>query len=329
MAVSQAAPVWPLLGDTPLVTIVTPSFNQGEFLAATIESVLAQDYPQIEYLVMDAGSTDGTLALLRGYTNRVRWVSQPDGGQADAINQGWRQGGGAVLAWLNADDVYMPGAVRGAVAALQAHPGAAGVYGDCDTIDQHGHTIGTHPTAPFDYVRLLRTALTPIPQPATFLRRAAVEQAGYLDDRLTMLLDLDLWLRLGATAPLRYIPARWACFREHAGSKTIARQAQAAPEVLAIYRRLFADPALPPAIAALEREATAGALVFAANSLFMAGQLRAARRYALRGMGQAAPRARVLALKILLIGAFGRSGLAAYLWGRHRARMLLRGRLRA
>ena len=315
---------WPALGPQPLVTVVTPSFNQGEFIAATVESVLAQDYPALEYFVMDAGSTDGTLDILRSYGERIRWVSAPDNGQADAINQGWRRGAGAIVAWLNADDLYQPGAVRAAIEQLRAHPHASGVYGDCAYIDERGEPIGAHPSAPFDYLRLVRTGMTPIAQPATFLRRAAVEQAGGVDERLHMVLDLDLWLRLGRLGPLVYVPETWAAFREHAGSKTIARQARAAPEVLATFERFFADPTLPPEIRALQAEALSSAQVFAGNALMMGGQLAAARRYALRGLPGAAPRIQLMALKVLLVSTLGRAGLAAYLWGRRGARAALR-----
>jgi glycosyltransferase involved in cell wall biosynthesis len=310
--------------SAPGVTIVTPSFNQGQYIEATIRSVLAQDYPAIEYIVMDGGSTDGTLEILRRYGDRLRWVSARDGGQADAINRGWRSGDGEILAWLNSDDVYLPGAVSAAVAALHQHPAALGVYGDCDYIDEHGRLIDTHPTGPFDYPALVRSLITPVPQPATFLRRDAVAAIGYLDEELSMVLDLDLWLRLGLRGPLVYLPRRLAHFREHASSKTVARQALAAPEILAIYRRLFARPDLPPAIRALEREAHSGALIMAGNSLLIAGRLAEARRHALAGLPHAAPRSRRLAWKILLVSALGHSGLSAYVWSRHAIRSTLR-----
>ncbi len=308
-----------MAANLPLVTVVTPSFNQGEFIDATIRSVLAQDYPAIEYLVLDGGSTDATLDVLRSYGDRLSWVSERDGGQADAINRGWRRGRGEILAWLNSDDLYAPGAVRAAVESLARHPEAAGVYGDCEYIDAAGRPIGAHRTAPYDYRALVRSSYTRIPQPATFLRRAAVERAGYLDERLTMALDLDLWLRLGRLAPLVYVPQRWAQFREHASSKTVAQQARAAPEILAITRRYFADASLPPELRALEPEALASAQVLAGNALLMGGQLNGARRYALMGLGRAAPRMRIMALKILLVSLFGQAGIAAYLWGRHAA----------
>lgn len=316
-------PRWPILGVQPRVTIVTPSFNQGAFIEQTIASVLAQDYPALEYIVMDGGSTDGTLDILRRFGERLTWVSAPDGGQADAINQGWKRGSGDIIAWLNADDLYRPGAVSAAVAQLQAHAAASGVYGDCDYIDEQGRTFASHPSAPFDYMQLVRTGLTPVAQPATFLRRAAVVQAGWLDDRLHMVLDLDLWLRVGRLGPLVYVPQRWAAFREHSSSKTIAQQARAAPETVALFERFFADPTLPPELRALQRQATSSAQIFAGNALMMGGQLSAARRYVLRGLPNAAPRLRIMALKVLLVCSLGRAGLAAYLWGRRSIRAVV------
>jgi glycosyltransferase involved in cell wall biosynthesis len=323
MGANSGAAAWPALPPQPRVTIVTPSFNQAPFIEATIRSVLAQDYAAIEYIVMDGGSTDGTLDILRRYEDRLVWTSAPDRGQADAVNRGWQRGG-EVLAWLNSDDVYLSGAVSAAVAGLRAHPGAAGVYGDCEYIDEAGRVIDLHPTSQFDYTTLVRTACTPIPQPATFLRRDAVAAIGYLDADLSMVMDLDLWLRLGLLAPLVYLPRPLARFREHAASKTIARQAQAAPEILSVYRRLFARGDLPAEIKAVESEALNGAMIYAGNSLLMAGQLGAARRYALAGVRGAGPRMRMMALKILLIAAFGQPGLSAYLRGRHGVKSALR-----
>ena len=125
--------------DQPLVSIVTPSYNQARFLGQAVESVLVQDYPQIEYLVLDGGSTDGSVEILRAHEDRIdHWVSEPDAGQADAINRGWQRSRGQILAWLNSDDRYEPGAISAVVEAFQRHPGADVVAGDCQVIDGHG-----------------------------------------------------------------------------------------------------------------------------------------------------------------------------------------------
>ena len=109
-------------GPAPTVSIVTPSFNQGRFIRETIESVLSQDYPAIEYMVIDGGSTDETVSILKSYGNRIFWISEPDSGQSDAINKGWKRATGEILTWLNSDDVYLPGAIAKAADYLQRHP---------------------------------------------------------------------------------------------------------------------------------------------------------------------------------------------------------------
>src|SRR5689334_11566829 len=146
----------PLIDNHPLVSIITPSLNQAAFIESAIDSVLTQDYPKIEYIVIDGGSTDGTLDILRRYGDRVRWLSEPDAGQSDAIDKGVRLTHGEILAWLNADDAYLPGAVSLAVAAFAEDPARALVYGDAQDIDIHGHVIGpSRQIEPWSMRRLL------------------------------------------------------------------------------------------------------------------------------------------------------------------------------
>lgn len=206
-------------GNAPLVTIVTPSLNQGEFIEDTIRSVLEQDYPRIEYLVLDGGSTDGTLDLLKRYEGRFAWVSEKDDGQSDAIDRGFLRGRGDILAWLNADDVYTPGAVSMAVEAFLVHPSAALVYGHADFIDRTGNLIGPHAQSPWDLDRLINRA-DDIPQPATFFRREAYAAVGGLDHGLRYCMDYDLWIRLGLRYQVRQIPTVLARMRLYPGTKT-------------------------------------------------------------------------------------------------------------
>jgi glycosyltransferase involved in cell wall biosynthesis len=221
----------------PLVSIITPSFNQRQFVEATIESVLAQDYPRIEYLVVDGGSTDGTLDVLRRYGGRLRWISEPDQGQADAINKGVRLTGGEVLAWLNADDVYLPGAVARAVGELQVHPPAALVYGQGEFIDRAGHVIEPclH-VEPFDLRRLIDHNDI-ILQPAAFFRRAPFTAVGGLDTSLHYTLDYDLWIRLALRYPVRYLPALLAQARVYPQTKTSSGGMERLTEIERMVRR--------------------------------------------------------------------------------------------
>jgi glycosyltransferase involved in cell wall biosynthesis len=222
----------------PLVTVVTPSYNQGRFIRATIESVLNQDYPRIEYLIIDGGSTDETVSILREYSDHLRSVSEPDHGQAHAINKGWRQARGSILAYLNSDDIYLPGAVAQAVAALDAHPEAAAVYGEGYHVDEGGRILERYPTEPFSPDRLQETCF--ICQPTVFLRRDAVERARYLDESLRYCMDYDLWIRLTRAGKiLSYTPHYLASTRLHADAKTLGQRGQAHAEILRVTYRHF------------------------------------------------------------------------------------------
>lgn len=201
---------------SPLVSIVTPSLNAAAYLEQAIESVLAQDYPRIEYLVVDGGSTDGTFEILRRYQGRLACLSQPDRGPAEAINRGFQLTRGEIFTWLSADDYYAPGAVAAAVAEFAAHPEAAIVYGGAEWVDEYGCRIGDYPTAPFDARRLATECF--IAQPAAFLRREAFQAAGGLDARWPHTFDYDLWIRLAQRFPFTYVPRRLAASRMHGRS---------------------------------------------------------------------------------------------------------------
>jgi glycosyltransferase involved in cell wall biosynthesis len=202
------------------VSIVTPSYNQGEFIADAINSVLSQDYPRIEYVVMDGGSTDSTLEVLRGYGDRLRWTSGPDAGQSDAIHRGFLTSSGKYIAWLNSDDRYMPGAISAAVDELEANPDAAFVYGMGEFIDGAGGVIGPcEHIEPWDFGRLLGT-LDFVLQPATLFRHEAYLEIGGLDTGLNYVMDYDLWLRFGSKYPVRFLPRVLAQARVHGETKT-------------------------------------------------------------------------------------------------------------
>jgi len=221
----------------PKVSIVTPSFNQASFLEQTLRSVLEQDYPNLEYIVIDGGSSDGSLEIIHKYADRLAyWQSQPDQGQTDAINQGFARASGEILAWLNSDDLLLPGAVSAAVRALQVHPEAAMVYGDALLINAEGKAIGKFPAAQTDY-RKLRRGYVHIPQQASFFRADLWRQVGPLDVSFYFAMDYDLWVRLAALAPLVYVPELWAAFRLHGAGKSIAADDRCWPEMLRVHYR--------------------------------------------------------------------------------------------
>ena len=208
--------------EPPRVSVVTPSLNMARFLGETVESVLGQDYPHLDYLVMDGGSTDGTVELLASYGDRLRFVSEPDEGQAHAVNRGFRATDGDVFAFLNADDTYRRGAVSRAVQGFLDHPGASVVYGDGMHVDEDGHEIGPYPTLDFDPAILARRCF--ICQPAAFMARSAVERVGLLDASLRVALDYDLWIRLAKLHRFARVEGVLATSRMHARNKTLAER---------------------------------------------------------------------------------------------------------
>lgn len=225
------------MSDKPLVSIVTPSFNQAEFLERAIQSVIGQSHANIQYILIDGGSTDGSREIIEAYAKHLDyWQSEPDKGQTDAINQGFAKARGKYLAWLNADDVYLPHAVEEAVSFLEAQPDVGMVYGDADFINAKGEVVGRFPARQTDYEKLLR-GYVHVPQQAAFWRAELWQQAGPLDSNLYFAMDYDLWVRLAKRSALRYHPRVWAQFRIHSASKTILDDMRCWPEMLQVHRR--------------------------------------------------------------------------------------------
>jgi len=221
----------------PLVSIITPSFNQARYLEATIQSVLSQNYPRSEYIIMDGGSTDGSVEIIKKYESKLAWwVSEKDQGQTDAINKGLAHAKGDILAWINSDDIYEPNAISSAVDFLQAHPEIGLVYGDANYINEAGGVIGRFPAAQTDLVRL-RRGYVHIPQQAAFFRADLWRAVGPLDPSFYFAMDYDLWVRLAAHSQVKYIPQTWANFRLHTSGKTISADDRCWPEMLRVHYR--------------------------------------------------------------------------------------------
>ncbi len=221
----------------PLVSIVTPSFNQVRYLEATIQSVLSQNYPRLEYIIVDGGSIDGSVDVIKRYESKLAWwVSEKDKGQTDAINKGFAHAKGDFLAWLNSDDTYEPDTLSSAVKFLQTHPEVGLVYGDANYINEDGRVIGRFPAAQTELVRL-RRGYVHIPQQAAFFRADLWHMVGPLDPSFYFAMDYDLWVRLAIHSQVKYVPQTWANFRLHTTGKTISADDRCWPEMLRVHYR--------------------------------------------------------------------------------------------
>ena len=274
----------------PLVSIVTPSFNQAAYLEQTMRSVLEQDYPNMEYWVMDGGSTDGSQEIIQKYAPRLAgWVSEKDHGQADAINKGFGRSTGEIIGWLNSDDLYLPGAIQTAVQALQADPGLAMVYGDVRSIDSVGKVFNVMRYGEWGLADLM--AFNIIGQPGVFMRRSMLEKAGYLDLNFHFLLDHQLWLRLAQQGGMKHIPQELAAARFHADAKNVAQAARFGQEAFAILDWMQTQPGLQALYAANRRRIQAGAHRINARYLLDGGQAAPALRAYWRSLLQHPPTA--------------------------------------
>jgi len=241
----------------PLVSIVTPSYNQGNYIRQTIDSVLEQDYPNIEYLVIDGGSSDSTLDVLREYGTQIQWLSEKDGGQAEAINKGWRMSHGQIITWLNSDDLLLPGAVRRAVDEFIQYPDAAVVFGELELVDEKLNFLQKLDLMDFKPERLLFGNV--LGQPNVFLARWAIERHGFLNEQLHYVFDWEYWLRLGFLHPVRFVPQLFAQFRIHSECKTYSQHIHAAREWRQVLRCMVAKGRIPEKFSRYARRALGNA----------------------------------------------------------------------
>jgi glycosyltransferase involved in cell wall biosynthesis len=259
----------------PLVSIVTPSFNQAIFLEDTLQSVLNQDYPNIEYFVIDGGSTDGSQEIIEQYADRLAyWTSEPDRGQADAINKGLRRATGEIVAWLNSDDMYMSGAIREAVQVLNADPRAGMVYADGLMVDSEGRLLDPHRYRSYSVLDLL--CFEVLLQPTVFMRRKVLEEVGYLGEEYHLVLDHELWIRIASRHPIVHVPSFWAVERTHIEAKTVAKAAGWVEEAEQFLAWAETSEDLGPIITKHRRQVMASLDAFAARRLIDAGRYREA-----------------------------------------------------
>lgn len=227
------------MNETPRVSVITPSYNQGQFLEATIQSVLNQTYDNIEFLVIDGGSGDNSVEIIKKYADRIAyWVSEPDQGQADAVNKGMRRATGDLLCWINSDDLFYPEDIARRVSQFQAHPDCDMIYGDTEQGPDPEHKR-LRQGRPTDLPRMLKYAECPIPQQSAMWRRSVLEKAGCLQERWHVLLDREYFTRIAAKCRIRYIPGAIGFFRNHEQSKSISQKIRWAEEMPVYYESIF------------------------------------------------------------------------------------------
>lgn len=257
----------------PLVSIVIPAYNHGNFVAEAVRSVLAQDYPAVELIVIDDGSTDGTREVLASLGSEFYWETQPNAGQARTLEKGWQMAQGVVLGYLSADDVLAPSAVRESVAELAAHLEAVATYCDFNLIDPESRVIRRVETPDFNYCDMLVNVTCP-PGPGAFFRRAAYKAAGPWNPTYRQMPDYDFWLRLGLYGSFIRIPRVLAGFRVHETSQTYSRTTpERAAEPVQIIDRILQHPDLPPVLGAHGSGARANAHLVSAQLHLRAGRL--------------------------------------------------------
>lgn len=243
---------------TPLVSIITPSYNQANFLKFTIQSVIQQGYPELEYLIVDGGSKDNSVQIIKNYSNRLSWwVSESDSGQAEAINKGFRRATGEIIAWLNSDDLYLPGAIHQAVTALENDSQLGLVFGNAVSIDAKGGLLNPLSFGDWGLNELLRFRI--ICQPAVFMRRSVLEEAGYLDLNYHYMLDHHLWLRIARLAPIKHIHCLMAAARQHPSAKNVSQAPGFGKEALLLLDWMKNNPEFAPLITRDQRRVEGGA----------------------------------------------------------------------
>lgn len=264
-----------------LVSIITPSYNQASYLEQTIRSVLNQDYPQIEYIIIDGASTDNSVAIIKKYAlesnslllngqkhtpseylasgfHKINyWVSEKDNGQADAINKGFAHAAGDIIAWLNSDDYYMDGTISAVVKVFEENPEVVLVYGNMLAVDEHGKTFNI-----LNYKQLTLEDLLCfhiIGQPAVFMRRSALQKVGGLDPTFHFLLDHFLWIHIAQHGKILHVDKIWAAARYHPEAKNRAKAAEFGREAFRILEKVKEDKNLAPILAKVNRRARASA----------------------------------------------------------------------
>jgi GT2 family glycosyltransferase len=257
------------------VSIITPSYNQAPFLEQTMKSVLEQDYPHIEYIVVDGGSTDNSAEIIKTYADRLAyWISERDSGQSEAINKGFARANGEIVAWLNSDDYYMRNTISVVVRCFEQNPDAVMLYGDMLAVDEEGQTINVLKYKQLSLEDLLCFQI--IGQPSVFFRHSALNKTGLLDPSFHFMLDHHLWIRLAEQGRILHIPQVWSAARYHPQAKNRAKAAEFGREAFRVLDWAKKQPSLAKSVGRVKRRALASAHRYDARYLLDGGQPLAA-----------------------------------------------------
>lgn len=260
----------------PLTTsIITPSFNQAAYLEQTILSILNQDIPSLQYIIIDGNSTDGSQEIIRKYEKRLAyWVSEPDRGQADAINKGLARAEGEIVAWLNSDDYYLPGCLATVLAAFAQNPDAGLIFGDVLSVDADSRPINLMRYDNWDLSDLMRFRI--IGQPGVFFRQSVMKKAGLLDTSYHYLLDHQYWLRVAQIASIQHLPKTLAAARFHSAAKNVAMAAEFGKEAFRLVEWMQSDTDFSEHYRRYQRKIKAGAYWINARYLSESGEAKKA-----------------------------------------------------
>lgn len=262
--------------DLPTVSVVIPAYNLAPYLGEAIDSVLNQDYPNLEVIVLDDGSTDDTRRILESYAGRIYFEAHPNMGQVNTLNKAWGIASGEILGWIGADDALVPGAIRKTVEVLRTNPDVVLTYGDFNLIDSDSRFMRRVRTKEFNYRDMVINVVC-IPGPGAFFRRTALEATGPWDSSLKIMLDYDYWVRLGLQGKFMRIPEVLALYRIHPGQETFSKMdEQKAAEPVLVIERLFEKRALPDNVRAYKKKALSNAYLVSAQLNFRGGRFRIA-----------------------------------------------------
>lgn len=265
------------------VSIVTPSYNQAPFLEQTMRSVLNQNHPAVEYMVIDGGSSDGSVDIIKKYADRLAWwVSEKDHGQGDAINKGLRRATGEILAWLNSDDYYLPNTIASVVQFFEQYPDVVLVYGDMLAVDADGNTTNVLRYRQCSVEDLLCFQI--LGQPAVFFRREAFLKVSGLNSTYHFMLDHHLWIRIAQQGRILHVPQVWAAARYHPQAKNLLKPVEFGREAFRILEWMKTQPGLAARFQNVERRATASANRVNARYFLDAGQPVASLRFWFRAL---------------------------------------------